>query len=249
MSGAALLLALAFAFPNEEGTQLLVTAEVVEPEHLRVALCSGSQQLQVQFERRQSERSGGTGRQIPRNFAYTAGSVFRVGPGKVSAQATCLLTDESFLRGATLFPVKRPSQPARCPKTVYPNFQADKGRPVVGCWPIAESPTGVRIAIIEFARQLTNALASLALIDGDRRMYVDFPAQFTGPGDDLWRADDGGEIHAEGFDVLFILKRGSTYTIAIDWGGAEGRALSVHVSDGISEFKEVVTDSWYTAPI
>jgi hypothetical protein len=41
----------------------------------------------------------------------------------------------------------------------------------------------------------------LVAIDGDRRMYVDFPAQFTGPGDDLWRADDGGEIHAEGFNV------------------------------------------------
>jgi hypothetical protein len=249
MSAAALLLAVAFAFPNEPGTRLLATAEIAKPEALHVALCSGGVRVPVQFERRQAEGKGSTGRQTPRNFANTAGSVFRITGGTISADATCVLTDDSFVAGATLVPLKRPFGEARCAKTKYPDFQADKNRPVVGCWPIAESSGGAQVVVIEFARRLTNALASLVVIDGDRRIYVDYPAQFKGPGDDLWRVDDGGEIHAEGFDVVFLLKRGSTYTIAIDWGGAEGSALSVHTSDEGQPFKEVMTDSWYRAPL
>ena len=56
--------------------------------------------------------------------------------------------------------------------------------------------------------------------------------KFKGPGADLWRVDDGGEIHAEGFDVLFLLTRGTTYWMALNWAGAEGSALSLHAAEG-----------------
>jgi hypothetical protein len=160
-----------------------------------------------------------------------------------------VLADDTFLTGSALVPVTRPPENARCSKTDYPLIQGDKNRAVVGCWPIAISPSGVRVEIIEFSRLLTHALATLVVIDGDRRLYVDYPAEFKGPGDDLWRADDGGEIHADGFKVVFLLKRGSTYVLAVDWAGAEGDALSVHAADSGSQFKEVVTDSWYRSPI
>jgi hypothetical protein len=244
-----LLLATAFAYPNEQGTRLLATAEIAKPEALRIALCSGGQQLPVQFERRQPEGADSTGRQTPRNFANTAGTVFRITGGTVGADTTCMLADESFLDGATVLPLKRPADDARCPKARYPDFQVDKGRPVVGCWPIAESSTGARIAVIEFARRLTDALASLVVVDGDRRIYVDYPARFKGPGDDLWRVEDGGQIHADGFDVVFLLKRGATYLLAVDWAAAEGSALSLHISEGGGPFKEVISDSWYRAPV
>lgn len=249
MGTTGVLLALAFAFPNLQGTRLLATSEIPKPETLRVALCGGSQRLAVQFERRQAEGRNSTSRQTPHNFERTAGAVFRIVNGTIGADAACVLTDETFLSDGTLIPVKRPPQTARCSTARYPEFQADKGRPVVGCWPIAESPSGLQVAVIEFARRLTNALASLVVIDGKRRMYIDYPAQFKGPGDDLWRADDGGEIHAEGFDVVFLMKRGTTYFIAIGWAGAEGSVLSVHTSDGGQQLKELLTDSWYRSPL
>ena len=167
----------------------------------------------------------------------------------MSAGATCLLADESFLNGATVVALKRPPQDARCSKAQYPLFQAAKSRPVVACWPIGESAGGVQVAIIEFARRLSDALASLVVIDGDRRLYVDYAAKFNGPGADLWRADDGGEIHAESFDVVFLLKRGTTYWIAIDWAGAEGNALSLHTGEPGGQFKEVVRAYWYRSPM
>src|SRR5688500_17740008 len=108
MSAAGLLLALAFAFPNEQGTRLLATADIAKPEVLRIALCSGGQQVGVQFERRQPEGADSTARQTPRNFANTAGAVFRITGGKVNADATCMLAAESFIRGATVLPLQRP---------------------------------------------------------------------------------------------------------------------------------------------
>lgn len=249
MSAALLLAALVFAFPNERGTSLLSIAEIAKPEILRVALCSGGQRLSVQFERRQPEGAKTTGRQTPQNFAQTAGAVFRIVGGKVVADATCVLADESLLADATVVPLKRPPQHARCSTAAYPQFQVDKDRPVVGCWPIAEDGAVIQVAIIEFSRRLTRALASMVIIDGDRRTYIDYPADFKGPGDDVWRADDGGDIHAEGFEVVFLLKRGTTYVLAVDWAGAEGTALSVHTAEGGGQFKEVVTDSWYRSPL
>lgn len=249
MNAALLVTALAFAFPNEQGTRLLGTGEIAKPEALRVAICSGGQQVSVQFERGQPEGPKTTGRQTPQNFGQTAGAVYRIVGGKVTPDATCVLADESFVAGAAVVPLKRTAQNARCAKAAYPQFQADKNRPVVGCWPIAESGTGIQVAIIEFSRRLTQALASLVVIDGDRRTYIDYPADFKGPGADLWRADDGGEIHADGFEVVFLLKRGTTYVLGIDWAGAEGNVLSVQTADGASQFKEVVTDSWYRSPM
>jgi hypothetical protein len=160
-----------------------------------------------------------------------------------------MLVDESFVRGATVLPLKRPADEARCPKARYSDFQADKGRLVLGCWPIAESTAGARIALVEFERHLTDALASLIVVDGDRRIYVDYPAKFKAPGDTLWRVDDGGEINADGFSVVFLLKRGSSYLLAVDWGAAEGSALSLHISEAGNQFKEVLSDSWYRAPL
>ena len=248
MHAAALLLALAFAFPNEQGTRLLATGDISKPETLRVALCSGNQQLSVEFERKQAEGRTSTVRQSPQNFANTGGAVFRIANGNVNAEATCVLADESFLAGAIVVPLTRAPRDARCSKADYPPIQSDRNRAVVGCWPIATGPSGLRANIIEFSRLLTHALATLVLLDGDRRLYVDYPAEFKGPGDDLWRADDGGEIHPEGFDVVFLLKRGSTYVLAVDWAGAEGNSLAVHVADG-AQFKEVLTDSWYRSPL
>ena len=251
MSPAALLLlAVAFAFPNEQGTRLLVTGEIAKPEIFRTALCAGGQQVSVQFERKQAEGRNTTSRQAPQNFAQTAGAVFQIiGGGAISADATCVLAEESFVAGATVVPLTRPPSDARCSKATYPQIQVDKSRPVVGCWPIASSASGIQVAVIEFSRHLTQALASLIVIDGERRMYVDYPATFKGPGDDLWRVDDGGNIHAEGFGVVFLLKRGTTYVLAIDWAGAEGNALSLHVAEAGGQFKEMITDSWYRSPL
>jgi hypothetical protein len=235
-AAAALALAVAFAFPNQDGSKLLATGNLAQPAMLRTALCSSGQRLAVEFERTQPE-------------GKDAGAVYRVLGANANPDGSCLVSDEAFLAGTTVIPLTRPPQDARCSKAQYPAIQAVKSRPVVACWPIGVSPGGVQVAIVEFARRLSDALASLVVTDGDRRLFVDYPARFNGPGADLWRADDGGEIHAEGFEVVCLLKRGSTYLLAINWRGAEGNALSLHIADTGDQFREIITTSWYRAPI
>jgi hypothetical protein len=255
MNAAALLLmGVVFAFSDEQGVRLLATSEVANPHMLNAALCTGAPRpLAIEFDRTQAEGQDSTGRQNPQNFDRTGGSVFRIVGAKVSGGSTCVVTEQAFLADATLVTLQRPPDSARCSKATYPQLQKDKGRPVLGCWPIGESPAGDRsIAVLEFSRHLTRALASIIVRDGDRRIYVDFPAIFTGPGDDLWRADDGGSIHPEGFQVVFLMKRGNTYLVGLDWAGAEGSVLSIHVADGPGDsiqFQEVMSDSWYRSPL
>lgn len=237
----------AFAFPNDNGTRLLTPASIVKPEALRTALCAGSRRIAVQFERRQEESANTTGRQTPRNFANTGGAVFRIVGPPVESELTCFLATETLASTETDVLAREPAG-QRCDRRSYPQFQADKNRPVVACWPIAASKSGVRIALVEYARRLTQALACLVVIDGNRRLYVDYAAEFTGPGADLWRVDDGGEIHAEHFDVVFLLKTGSSYLLAIDWRGVEGNVLTLSVADD-GEFRSLIRDNWYRAPM
>jgi hypothetical protein len=236
-AAAALALAVAFAFPSQDGSRLLATGSIAQPAMLRTALCSSGQRLAVEFERMQPEGKDSTG------------AVFRVLGANANPEASCLVADDAFLAGTTVIPLTRPPQDARCSKAQYPAIQAIKSRPVVACWPIGVSPAGIQVAIVEFARRLSDALASLVVTDGDRRLFVDYPARFNGPGADLWRADDGGEIHAEGFEVVCLLKRGSTYLLAIDWRGAEGNNLSLQTVESGDQFTEIIAAYWHRSPI
>lgn len=239
----------AFAFADETGGRLLSTADISKPEALRTAICTGDRRVAVRFDRGQAESTNSNHRQAPHNFAHTAGATFRIVDGKVDPDATCFLAVDSFIAGTTPVPLRRAAEQNRCSRDLYPHFESAKSRPVVGCWPIAESPSGARVVLIEFARRLRYALASLAVIDQSRRMYVDYPADFTGPGADLWRADDGGEIHPDGFEIVFLMKRGSSYLMAISWSAAEGVSLSLLTAADSDQFTEVIEDSWYRSPM
>ena len=58
-----------------------------------------------------------------------------------------------------------------------------------------------------------------------------------------------GEIHPDGFEIVFLLKRGSSYLMAVSWSAAEGNSLSLLGAEDSREFKEIVQDSWYRSPL
>jgi hypothetical protein len=235
----------AFAFPDETGTRLLSTAEIPKPDQLHTALCTGGGRVAIRFLGRQTESANSTHRQTSDNFAHTAGSAFRIVDRSVNPSVVCFLAADSFIAGTAPVPLRRAADGSRCSRDLYPDFESAKQRPV----PIAESPAGADVVLVEFARRLRYALASLAVVDRDRRMYVDYPADFTGPGADLWRVDDGGEIHARDFESVFLMTRGSSYLMAIAWSAAEGIALSLLISEEEHDFRQVISDSWYRSPL
>jgi hypothetical protein len=124
-----------------------------------------------------------------------------------------------------------------------------RDRPVVHCWPIAQMGPGKQVALIEFERRGKEALASLVLVDGNRMMFADFPAEFRGAEQDLWRVDDGGVLSPEGLSVVCGLQRGGWYALGTAWSGAEGKVLSLWIADGSERFTKIMNDYWYQAPL
>jgi hypothetical protein len=235
-----------FGLQDQSGARLLLIPNLVPPEILKAALCSGGRRFPVQFVRRQNAQESGNGRQTPQRFDQLPGSVFTVLGGKVEPDATCFLASERLLTGSTVLSLAAPIGSGGCVQRGQ--FAARRARPVIRCWPIARAARGNQIALLEFDRQGKDALASLVLVDGTRMIFADYPAEFRGEGQDLWRADDGGVLSPQGFAVVFALQRGDRYTLGLAWDGAEGRSLSLWVSEGSERFRQVINDYWYQAP-
>jgi hypothetical protein len=108
---------------------------------------------------------------------------------------------------------------------------------------------GRQVALLEFERLEKSALASVVLVDGPRTFFADYPAEFLGAGQDLWRVEDNGVLSPDRFEIVCALQRGDRYALGIAWGGVEGKTLSLWVSEGSNRFTEVVSDYWYQAPI
>jgi hypothetical protein len=239
----------AFAFSDKAGTRLLVTSTLSRPERLQTALCGGKLRGPVVFERQQSERQGGTGRQWSGNFDDLAGSVFRVTAGTLDDADTCFLATGSLLTGATVVPLVRQGDAEPCAPGAGRRLALLRSRPLVHCWILARLRKDGQIVLAEFARRGKDALASVVLIEADRSIFADFPAEDAGEGQSVWRVDDEGVLSPADFEVVFVLERGSSRALAIAWSGPEGVSLSLFVSDRKNRFATVIKDYWYRAPL
>ena len=86
---------------------------------------------------------------------------------------------------------------------------------------------------------------------GNRRMSThpfDDAVALASQGEDLWRVDDGGVLSPRGIEIVCVLQRRNWYALATAWAGAEGRLLSLWISDGNERFTKVLNDYWYQAP-
>jgi hypothetical protein len=239
----------AFAFPDPSGTRLLTLAGPSQPAMLHTALCNGGGRFPVRFERRQAEIKGHNGRHIPNNFDKLEGDVFTVLQGKIEESASCFLASDALLSSATVLPAEPPAASNECGPDVRLGLASSRSRPVVHCWAIARLPANRRLVLVEFARRDKDALASVALIDGNRIIFADYPAVFRGAGEDVWRVDDGGVLSPEDFQVVFLLQRGNFYALGINWRGSEGGSLAVFVSSSDNRFTRVIADYWYWMPV
>ena len=243
----------AFAFPDSNGTRLLAASELSQPDMVHDALCSDGRRVPVRFDRWQAERDN-NGRQEPSNFDKLPGIVFtvmqgRIGGGQGAEAVSCFVAPTTLLSSATLLPVQPLTGSRECGPDVGSRLASSRNRPVVRCWRIAGLPTGRSLVLAQFARQGTDALASMVLLDHDRTIFADYPAKYEKEGQDLWRADDGGVMTPDGFQVVFLLQRGNSYVLGLSWAGSEGHSLTVAVSNDATRFTNVIVDYWYRAPI
>jgi hypothetical protein len=235
-----------FGLSDQRGSRLLLIPNLERPELVKTALCDGAGRVAVQFERRQPAGAN-DGRQTWRNFDTLAGSVYRVLGSRVDPDATCFLASEALLAGTAVLGIAAP--PEGSGACLPPGrFATLRDRPMVHCWPLARLAPKQQVALLEFERRGKDALASLVLVDGARTMFADFHAEFRGAGEDLWRVDDGGVLSPEGLKIVCALHRGGAYILGTAWAGAEGRVLSLWISEGSQRFTKVINDYWYQAP-
>jgi hypothetical protein len=236
-----------FGLQDPSGSRLLLLPTMARPELLKTALCSGGHRVPVQFARRKPEGANANGRQTSRNFDKLAGSVFTVLGNPVDPDALCFLASDSLLTGSTILSFTAAAEPGTCPQPG--RFATLRDRPVVHCWTIARMSPERQVVLVEFERREKDALASLVLVDGSRALFADIPAEFRGPGQDLWRVDDGGVLSPSGLKIVCALQRGAVYALGTAWAGAEGQLLSFWISSGTDRFTKVINDYWYQAPI
>ena len=172
----------AFAFPNFDGTHLLAASDLPKAERVHDALCSDGSRVPVRFDRRQVERVD-NGRQTPYNFDKLAGNVFavlqgQIGGGQDAYSVICFVASTSLLSSTTLLPVQHLTESTECAKDVRTRLASSRNRPVVRCWRIAGLTAGRSLVLAEFARQGTDALASMGLLDRDRTIFADYPAKY-----------------------------------------------------------------------
>jgi hypothetical protein len=239
----------AFAFPDNAGNRLLAVAELSRPDQFKTALCDGSGRVTIRFEHQQKAREGGTRRQTPGNFDALAGSVYRIVGSRVDSSETCFLACDSFLAAANQIPVERSNASEQCDPVIRGRVVSARARDVVNCWIIGRLPAKGQIVLVEFARLGKDALAAVALLAQGRVAIADYPGTYRGPGEDVWRVEDGGVLSPDDFRVVLLLQRGDIYSIGIRWSGAEGANLAMFVCTAGNRFTKVLRDYWYRAPL
>lgn len=237
----------AFAFPNVRGTELIVAHEVPDPAALHRAICGG-RTVSVRFVRRQTVADPHPGRESPRTFGRLAGTVFQVLGRAVDSDSTCFVAADSLLEGAELLPVRAFSRPAACTPTERRRFAAARDRLMKSCWTVAAVRRRDPVGVVEYVRAGRDALGSLIVVMSERAIVIDFAAEYRSEGEELWRAGDGGEFSPFGFNVPFIIRRGGSYFVAVDWAGEEGNSVSLYASEPGIPARGVISDHWYRAP-
>ena len=237
----------AFAFPNLKGTELIVVHEIPNAAELRTAICGG-RLISVRFVRRQTISDKATGWQSPQEFEHLAGAVFQVVGRSVPPEHTCFVAADSLLDNAALYPVRALSRPTTCSTAERRRVATLRERAIRACWSIASMQQHGLVSIVEYVRVGTEGLASLIVVTNERAIAIDFPAKYRGEGEEMWRAGDGGEFSPDGFNVPFVVRRGSSYVIALDWGAEEGNSLQLYSSDPGRPVRKAISDYWYRAP-
>ncbi len=234
-----------FALPDQSGRRLIATAGMPGADRARHALCSDGRNVAVRFDHSQVEGKESNGRQVPSRFDQLSGDVFKI-TGTVSPEASCFVVGDGWVSKATVIPMRPASKDTACGKELEGRLAQAKGRSVKQCFPLNQLGINWRIVLAEFARVANHALAS-AVISSDRLLFADYPAEFRGEGEDLWRVDDGGELSTDGLRVMFVAHLGDRYAMAVSWAGTEGRSLALFAFVD-NEFKRVLADYWYQMP-
>ena len=217
-----------FAYPDTAGAELLALAPVPEPLAVRWAMC-GTGVKTIEYARTQTRQDSSSGRQVAGNLRYEGGQVFRTRNAPVDPDRSCYITADSGMASQAVLP--GPLRAEACDSATIRAASQRQGRTVSACTVLAQAGGGRRVLAMQFALVDTMALASLVLVAPQRVLYLDFPAKYPGPEEDIWRVDDGGRFEPSSFTILFFTRCTDADCLALTWAGSEGEDEYLAVAD------------------
>ena len=238
-----------FALTNREGTRLLVTGKIADPEAAVRAVCEKSRQYPIRYlGKQESDPERDNHRQNVYNFQYTEGYLYEFQEGSAPDQS-CLVAPAGFFTERKIIPVQTPSileELPACLRSDVSRVESRYSRKVQQCSVLMIAGDELKVLALEFERRPEDILAAVLLFHGDEILSWDLPGN-----DDkysVWRVDDGGKFKPNSIRVLFAFEHGSAIELGIEWLGAEGTVLQYLVPKYGKLFK-YITESWYQAPI
>ena len=235
-----------FAYADSSGTKLLALGAVDDSSKIIGAVCAKGRTFHVRYDRTQSRREADNGRQLAVNFANEGGQVFRLDQGQAERDETCYLSSDSVLVANARAVRTIPHAP--CTAADSTRIATAKKRQVEHCWRFAEATQGWYLVAAQFVRIGSDALASIVAMGDSAMLFQDFPGEYRGPDEGVWRVDDQGVFSLDGSDVLFVARFSDAFVMGLIWAGTEGESDALMVADSTDQFRQVVRSYRYWVP-
>lgn len=184
----------------------------------------------LKYVKYQKEGKQSNQRNVASNITQDAGAWFDVVNGKFKENESCLLIEKDAFQGHTFLPYKPVEQGKFSDKRIRKVTEFKK-RKVIKQGLIGEISPCVQIGLVEFERTGKNVLASIVMTTPNGLVFKDFPATYV-DGVWTWSVDDGGEIDPQMFNILFVTKSKTGYTLGLEWIDVEGSTLRVLQQNG-----------------
>jgi hypothetical protein len=236
---------LTFGYVDSSGQQLLGFDTKNPKRYIKAIYAPGLRTL-IHYEKHQKGSESSTGRQTAYNFDQDNGERYRLPAGKMPSNASIVLAEKDTFTGHQFLTYTALTKGAFSSSTVR-SIEKIKQRKIAKQSLIGQVSSDIQIGLVQFTqtgKQLP--LASLVLTTPTGLVIHDFVGNKDKSS--TWRVDDGGEIDASMFNVLFVTKSKSGYSLGLEWIGFEGYALKI-LQQEKNHFRMVLEGSRYTAPL
>lgn len=235
----------AFAYSDLSGTRLL-SDNSDHPKRFIQAISTPGIQTAITYVKHQKQSEKSNGRQTAWNFDNDEGELYKVAKGKLTENETVILTTKDAFQGHTFLKYKALTK-GGFTKTTLRSVESIKKRKIKKQGLIGEVSKEIQIGLVEFQRgkgQLP--LASIVLSTPKGLVFHDMVG--NDDPNSTWRVEDGGEIKPEWFNVLFVTKSKSGYSLAIENWGSEGTYTMI-LQQKDRTFRLVAGGARYTYPV
>jgi len=235
----------AFAYSDLSGTRLLSSNSDRPKRFIQVIYAPGLQTA-ITYVKHQKRSEKDNGRQTAWNFDNDDGELYKLAKGKLTENETVILTTKDAFQGHTFLKYKALTK-GEFTKTTVRSIESIKKRKIKKQGLIGEVSKEIKIGLVEFQRGKDQLpLASIVLSTPKGLVFHDMVGR-----DDpysTWRVEDGGKIKPEWFNVLFVTKSKSGYSLAIENWGSEGTSTFI-LQQKDRNFRWVAHGARYTYPV